>query len=328
MILTLSMPRIASSSNLFTPSYAPEERSTSRQLSARCERLLAMTSVFRRTFLLACVGTATAMATARPVGFIGLGIMGEGMTNNLLKAGIPVHIWSRDRKKSESFAFAAEGNGLPSVSIEDTPADVIASCERTYLMLSTPAACEEVYTMAGGVLEGVSEGKQIIDCATLRPGDMSSLAKRVRAKGGAFVEAPVSGSKGPAAAGALVFMAAGDKAVFDLALQVELAAMGKKSVFCGEEVGTATRMKLVVNTIMGAQLAALAEGIALAENLDLNVEDMQSVLEEGAMASPMLKLKGPLVRLLLACNPTGKPRAPAFPILLSQTRPGLTRADH
>jgi 3-hydroxyisobutyrate dehydrogenase-like beta-hydroxyacid dehydrogenase len=200
------------------------------------------------------LGTTTAMTSAKPVGFIGLGIMGEGMANNLLKAGIPVHVWSRDRKKSEAFSFAAESNKLPTVFIEDTPADVIASSERTYLMLSTPAACEEVYTMAGGVLDGVSEGKQLIDCATLRPGDMSSLAKRVQAKGGTFVEAPVSGSKGPAAAGALIFMAAGDKAVFDAAAQVELAAMGKKSVFCGEEVGTATRMKLVVNTIMGARM--------------------------------------------------------------------------
>ena len=109
------------------------------------------------------------------------------------------------------------------------------------------------------------------------------------------MEAPVSGSKGPAAAGALIFMAAGDKAVFDAASAVELAAMGKKSVFCGEEVGVATNMKLVVNTIMGAQLAALAEGIALAESLGLSVDDMQGVLEEGAMASPMLKLKGPLM---------------------------------
>lgn len=247
------------------------------------------------------------MAGVKPVGFIGLGIMGEGMTNNLLKAGVPVHIWSRNRKVCEDFLFQAESAGnLPAVVIEDSPAAVVAACERTYLMLSTPAACEEVYTMDGGVLEGVSEGKQLVDCATLRPGDMSSLAARVRAKGGAFMEAPVSGSKGPAAAGALIFMAAGDKAVFDAASAVELAAMGKKSVFCGEEVGVATNMKLVVNTIMGAQLAALAEGIALAESLGLSVDDMQGVLEEGAMASPMLKLKGPLM--------AQRSYAPAFPL--------------
>ena len=161
-------------------------------------------------------------------------------------------------------------------------------------MLSTPAACEEVYTMDGGVLDGVEPGKQLIDCATLQPGDMSSLAEHVVAKGGRFVEAPVSGSKAPAAAGALIFMAAGDRGTFDEAAS-ELDAMGKRSVFVSERVGEATKMKLVVNLIMGAQLAALAEGMALAEGLGLSAADMQEVLDDGAMASPMVKLKGPLM---------------------------------
>ena len=115
--------------------------------------------------------------------------MGEGMANQLLKAGTPLHVWSRDRSVCERFQESSEPDS-PSISIENSPAAVIAACERTYLMLSTPAACEEVYTMADGVLDGIAPGKQLVDCATLQPEDMTSLAKRVRAKGGAFIEAP------------------------------------------------------------------------------------------------------------------------------------------
>lgn len=216
------------------------------------ERRVVLAQDLMTAFLVALIG-AVASTTAPPCGLIGLGIMGKGMANNLLKAGVPLHVWSRDRSVCEAFAAAAVEDGtLPLVTIADTPAACVAACKRTYLMLSTPAACEEVYTMDGGVLDGVTSGTQLVDCATLQAGDMISLAARVRAKGGAFVEAPVSGSKGPAATGTLIFMAAGDRNVFEAATD-ELAAMGKRSVFVSEEVGAATKMKLVVNLIMGGQ---------------------------------------------------------------------------
>lgn len=226
------------------------------------------------------------------------------MARCLRAAGIPLHVWTRDT--AVSVALARDMTEGADVVVAASPAQVLARCDRVYLMLSTPDACEEVYTMKDGVLDGVRDGAtQLVDCATLRPEDMASLAARVRAKGGRFVEAPVSGSKGPAAQGTLVFMAAGDKGVFEAAA-AELAAMGKASVFCGEEVGTATRMKLVVNMVMGTQLAAIAEGMGLADELGLDGADLQSVLEAGATSSPMLALKGPLM--------AQRSYAPAFPL--------------
>ena len=246
---------------------------------------------------------STTALTTPPRGFIGLGIMGEGMVSQLLQAGTPVHVWSRNAAVCEKFKAEHDPNSL--LTIEDSPRAVMNACERTYLMLSTPEVCEEVYTMPGGILEGVEPGKQLVDCATLRPNDMASLAERVSAKGGAFLEAPVSGSKGPAATGTLIFMAAGEQAVYEAAAD-DLGAMGKLSVYCGQEVGMATKMKLVVNLIMGTQLAAIAEGMALAEGLGLSAEDLQSVLDNGAMASPMVKLKGPLM--------ASSNYSPAFPL--------------
>ena len=96
----------------------------------------------RLSHILLFVTLATASAsTVAPCGFIGLGIMGEGMANNLLKAGTPLHVWSRDKAVCEQFVeLAAKQEGYASVAIEDSPAAVVAACARTYLMLSAPVA--------------------------------------------------------------------------------------------------------------------------------------------------------------------------------------------
>ena len=218
-----------------------------------------------------------ALRPAAPVGFIGLGIMGQGMARRLASSGQPLHVWTRGATAAS--ALASEHPGA--VTVAESPAAVVEACSRTYLMLSTPDACEEVYSMRRGVLEGVSDGKALIDCATLRPEDMAALAERVHERGGSFVEAPVSGSKAPAANGALIFMCAGDEETFRSA-EAELAAMGKFTVFCGTTVGAASKMKLVVNLVMGTQLAALAEGLALASALGLSSEDVQATASPSA----------------------------------------------
>ena len=107
-----------------------------------------------------------------------------------------------------------------------------------------------------------------------------------------FLEAPVSGSKGPAATGTLIFLCAGDKALFD-EVSAALAAMGKASHFFGNEVGAGTRAKLVVNSLMGTMLAAFSEGLNLAESVGLDPSKMVEVIGQGAIASPMYGLKGP-----------------------------------
>jgi len=201
-------------------------------------------------------------------------------------------VWSRD--SSACTALEAEAaDGGPAVTVAASPKDVVEACERTYVMLPTPDACHELYHREDGVLAGVSDGKAVIDCATLRVEDMEELSEAVHRRGGLFCEAPVSGSKGPAATGQLVFMVAGDEDVYTAAA-AEWDAMGKAAIYCGA-VGKGTQLKLVVNMVMGTQLAAIAEGLALGRTLGLDGAVLQDVLEQGAMASPMLKLKGPLM---------------------------------
>lgn len=115
----------------------------------------------------------------------------------------------------------------------------------------------------------------------------------IATKNSRFLEAPVSGSKVPAAQGVLIFLCAGDESLFGEVKDNGLNAMGKASHFFGSTVGYGTRAKLVVNSLMGTMLAAFGEGLALSESVGLDPTVMMEVISQGAIASPVYSLKGP-----------------------------------
>jgi 3-hydroxyisobutyrate dehydrogenase-like beta-hydroxyacid dehydrogenase len=108
-----------------------------------------------------------------------------------------------------------------------------------------------------------------------------------------LLEAPVSGSKVPAATGALIFLCAGSHDLFTEIQNDGLHAMGKASHYFGNEVGAGTRAKLVVNSLMGTIMAAFGESLALSESVGLDPTTMLQVIGQGAIATPMFALKGP-----------------------------------
>jgi len=230
------------------------------------------------------------------VGFIGLGIMGEGMAGRLLSQGIagtpdkPLIIWNRTGQKCLDFK---EKYSDKNVEIKQSAKDVVESSEICFSMLSTPEASQAVFEAKDGVLAGVNEGKYIVDCATLAEIDMKSMNEAVKGKGGHFLEAPVSGSKVPAANGQLIFLCAGSQDLFNKIVDDSLKAMGKESYFFNTEVGFGTRAKLVVNSLMGTMVAAFGEGLALSENVGLDPLKIIQVINGGAIQSPVYGLKGP-----------------------------------
>eukprot|EP01063_Lacrimia_lanifica_P007716 TRINITY_DN14971_c0_g2_i1.p2 TRINITY_DN14971_c0_g2~~TRINITY_DN14971_c0_g2_i1.p2 ORF type:complete len:287 (+),score=128.31 TRINITY_DN14971_c0_g2_i1:59-919(+) len=231
------------------------------------------------------------------VGFIGLGLMGEGMVRNLLKNGVRVTVWNRTDAKAK----ALHGEYPDLVTVAAAPKDVVATAALTFSILSNVEASEAVLP---SVLEGVTAGHAVVDCATLTPEAMQKASKLVKEKGGRFLEAPVSGSKKPAADGTLIFLAAGDKDVFD-ECEKYFAMMGKAHHFYGD-VGQGTNMKLAVNMTMGSMMAAIGEGIGFAEKTGLKCDDFMEVINNGAMACPMYKLK--------AGNFNARNHPPAFPL--------------
>jgi len=219
-------------------------------------------------------------------GFLGLGIMGRAMAANLLKAGFAVTVWNRTAEKCEYLVNQGARQGK-------TPADVVADSDITFAMVSDPAAAKELCFGKQGVLEGITPGRSYVDISTVDPQTAIEIGLAITQKGGRFLEAPVSGSKKPAEDGALVFLSAGDKSLYDEAMPA-LEIMGKKSFYLGD-TGSGARMKLVINMIMGTMMAALGEGLTLGEKAGLNMNDILDVLDQGAVANPMFRLKGPMI---------------------------------
>jgi 3-hydroxyisobutyrate dehydrogenase-like beta-hydroxyacid dehydrogenase len=211
--------------------------------------------------------------------------MGDGMARRLLANDIPLKIWNRSKEKCD--ALQADYKEL--VSVENSPADVIKSCDITFTMLSTPEANRDVYNGPEGILSAVSAGKKIVDCATLAPQDMIWASNEVHKRGGIFVEGPVSGSKVPAEKGQLIFMLAGDESLA-IEAQPYLAFMGKSNYYLGE-IGSATKMKIIVNAMLSNFLASLGEGISMTKDCNLSTDILLEVLSQGAMASPLISLK-------------------------------------
>jgi 2-hydroxy-3-oxopropionate reductase len=219
-------------------------------------------------------------------GFIGLGIMGSAMAQNLVKAGFEVTVWNRSPEKSKGLATLG-------ATMAETPQAVIEACPITFTMLADPVAAREVCFGKYGVLDGISRGKGYVDMSTVDPETSQIIGMAVTAKGGRFLEAPVSGSRKPAEDGTLVILAAGDRTLFDEAMP-GLEKMGKKILYLGE-TGNGARMKLVINMVMGGMMAIFCEGLALGEKAGLQMADIIDVIDAGAMANPMFKMKGGLI---------------------------------
>ena len=215
------------------------------------------------------------------------------MTLNLLQAGFEVKVWNRSPDKCEP-AVKAGATAMGSA------AEVVQASDITFAMLADPAAAEAVAFGEGGVVEAMSAGKGYVDVSTVDPACATKIAAAIRAKGGSYLEAPVSGSKKPAEDGALIFLCAGDRKLFDDALQA-LQVMGKKNLFLGEEVGAGAKMKLVVNMVMGTMLSAYSEGLALADAAGLEPDDVMDVVNNGAIACPMFALKAPQMKARSQC---------------------------
>ncbi|MBJ6726975.1 NAD(P)-dependent oxidoreductase [Geomesophilobacter sediminis] len=219
-------------------------------------------------------------------GFIGLGVMGSAMAKNLVKAGFKVTVWNRSPEKSAELAAVG-------ARVAANPAEVTATCGITFAMLADPAAAEAVCFGPDGALAGIGDGRGYVDMSTVDGETSAKIGAAILQKGGKFLEAPVSGSKKPAEDGTLVILAAGDRSLYDAAMP-GLEKMGKKILFLGA-VGNGARMKLVVNMVMGGMMTIFCEGLALAEKGGLEKSDLLEVLDAGALANPMFKLKGGLI---------------------------------
>jgi 3-hydroxyisobutyrate dehydrogenase len=248
------------------------------------------------------------------VAFLGTGIMGAPMARNLVAADHEVRVWNRSREK-------AEGLGA---GVADSPAEAAAGAEVVVTMLSDGAAVESV-------MDGVSlEGDQVWWQAST-VGMEATEKLHGMAGDAAFVDGPVLGTKQPAEKGELTVLASGrgrDRLgpVFD--------AVAALVVDLGDEVGAASRLKLVLNAWIVALVEGLAETLAFAEGIGVDPAKFLEVIDGGAMSPAYAQLKGkamiarsfdPSFSLALAAKDAGLVADAAAAAGLELPLPGLVR---
>ena len=200
------------------------------------------------------------MNTAK-IGFIGLGNMGAPMAANLAQAGHTVT------------GFDTADISVEGVTLKNTAVEAVAEADVVITMLPSGTILREV---AATILPAMQPGALLIDCSTVDVESARHVAEEAAAKGLGFVDAPVSGGIGGAAAGTLTFMAGGTAEAFAKAEPL-FEIMGQKAVHCGE-AGAGQAAKICNNMILGATMIATCEAFALADKLGLDRQKMFDVV--------------------------------------------------
>ena len=220
------------------------------------------------------------------LGFVGLGVMGSEMVLRLLSKGHTVTGYNRTRSKAERLVQKGMKWG-------DSPRAVAAAADVVFSMVTNSAALEAIVEGPEGILAGLTPGKFYVDISTVSPEYSRVVAAKVRAKGCDMVDAPVSGSVITLQEGKLSVMVGGSRETFEK-LKPILLEIGPKVTLVGDN-GLALVMKIATNLSLAVQMLAFSEGVLLAEKSGISREIAVEVLVNSAIASPMIKYRGPFV---------------------------------
>ncbi|KXV27070.1 3-hydroxyisobutyrate dehydrogenase [Gluconobacter japonicus] len=210
------------------------------------------------------------------IGFIGYGAMARLMGANLRRAGYSV------------VAFAPSG-GKDETEMLPTPRAIAEAADVIILCVPNDTAENQSLNGENGMLAGISAGKLVLDTSTVSPEQALALAKTGAEHGFIVLEAPMSGSTPEAEKGELVMLAGGDAETLERAKPI-LDVIGKLTIHAGP-IGSAARLKLVINGIMGATLNVVAEGVSFGLSAGLDRDVLFDALQQVAVISPHHKRK-------------------------------------
>jgi 3-hydroxyisobutyrate dehydrogenase len=214
------------------------------------------------------------------VAFIGLGRMGRGMAGRLLAAGHDVVVHNRTRDKAAELLTAG-------ARWADSPAEAVAGVEAVLVMVSDDEASRGVWLGADGVLAGEPAPDALaVECSTLSHDWVLELAAAATARHLRYLDAPVTGLPDAAAAGQLTLLVGGEPADV-AAAEPLLRELSVDRVHFGP-VGAGTAYKLVINLMGAVQIAAAAEGMAMAERAGLDLGLVAATIAGGQAASPQV----------------------------------------
>jgi len=221
---------------------------------------------------------------AENIGFIGLGHMGYPMAVNLAKAKLPLFVYNRTPQKASRFCDYHPATHCGSID------ELVQNTSVIFTMLTSDEAVLDVYRQISG--QNI-KGKLFIDMSTISVATSLEIRDMIALKGGDFIDAPVSGSTGPAADGALLIMAGGEQSAVKRA-RPYLKIMGKTVRHLGPN-GQGLAAKIAVNYYLATLYAALAETVLFADKSGLARKDILEIINESACGSAATRVKTPML---------------------------------
>ncbi len=211
------------------------------------------------------------------LGFVGIGYMGRPIARRLLESGFKLTAYDRNPSKAEA-VIQYGGNVAQSVSELSSSCNVVLSC------LPSDEAVLDIYRGPDGVLANARRGSLVIDLSTVYPETSQQLSRMGSEHGVAVLDVTISGSTPAAENGLLTLFGGGDKQRFDSAESI-FRVIAKKYFYLGPN-GSGATMKLVVNTLLGIGMQAIAEAVSLGEKAGLERNRLLEVLSQTAVVAP------------------------------------------
>ena len=219
------------------------------------------------------------------VAFLGMGVMGFPMAGHLVKAGHEVTVYNRTAAKAEQWVAKHGGHARPS------PAEAAAGAEIVFACVGNDDDLRQVTIGAEGAFDGMAKEALFVDHTTASADVARELAEQARAKGLAFLDAPVSGGQAGAENGKLTVMVGGEEAEFDRAKPV-IESYARACVLLGP-VGSGQLTKMVNQICIAGLVQALSEGINFAQKAGLDVAKVVEVISKGAAQSWQMENRAP-----------------------------------
>lgn len=227
------------------------------------------------------------------VGIVGLGNMGRPIAEHLSEVGETLILWNRTSSKAE---------GIAGSTVMETPCAVAEAADIVLSILADDNALQSAYHGPGGILEADLTGKTVIEFCTTSPETAIGLEHSVEARGGLFLECPVSGNVVPARSGQLMGLAAGKQTAFDSARPL-LDKMTRRLEHLGP-TGAGAAMKLAVNLPLLVYWSALGEAASLALSKGIDPALVFDILTDSSGAIvPAKKRVPPILKMLTEGDP-------------------------
>ena len=217
--------------------------------------------------------------TIKHIGLIGVGLMGHGIGKNLLEKGYQLSVMAHRNRQPVDSLIAKGAKELKS------PHDIAKACDMVILCVTGTPQIEQTMYGEYGIMGAVRSGLIIADCSTAEPTSTVKIAADVEAKGGHFVDTPMTRTPKEAEAGKLGLMTGGPDEVMKLIRPV-LDCFADTIVHAGA-VGSAHQLKLINNFLSIAHAAVAAEAITVASKAGVNMESLRDIVMAGGAASVM-----------------------------------------